>query len=207
MTAIQTASIELPLDLDTARRAAHLVVSAEAMGILDEAEGVRRLDLAGLRAVLQGIAAAGVATSVVRALDGSDTLEPEELSRALDAILEALEASPLPELEWEPLLRLFGAEALAELLNVSASSLHRYARGTRPTPDEVAERLHFLARVVGDLKGAYNDIGIRRWCQRKRSLLGNRSPASLLRGNWSPDHRGAQRVRALARSLAFADAT
>ncbi len=55
--------------------------------------------------------------------------------------------------------------------------------------------------VVGDLAGSYNEVGIRRWFQRKRTLLDGRSPAALLKRNWDPDDEGPRRVRALARSL------
>jgi hypothetical protein len=36
----------------------------------------------------------------------------------------------------------------------------------------VAERLHWLAMVVADLAGSYNALGIRRWFERPRALLG-----------------------------------
>jgi hypothetical protein len=96
---------------------------------------------------------------------------------------------------------------LATLLHISASSLKRYEHGERTTPDAVAARLHFLALVVGDLAGSYNDIGIRRWFQRKRTLLDNRAPAAILAADWDPDDEGPMRVRALARSLTTLSAT
>jgi hypothetical protein len=71
----------------------------------------------------------------------------------------------------------------------------------------VAARLHFLALVVGDLAGSYNDVGIRRWFHRKRTLLDGRSPASLLKGEWDPDEEGPARVRQLARDLVSLSAT
>jgi hypothetical protein len=71
----------------------------------------------------------------------------------------------------------------------------------------VAARLHFLARVVAELKGAYNDIGVRRWFGRKRTALRGKSPAQILNGDWIPENRNAQKVLDLARSLAFSAAT
>lgn len=83
----------------------------------------------------------------------------------------------------------------------------RYERGDRRTPDEVAARLHFLALVVGDLAGAYNEIGIRRWFDRKRSALDGHSPAELLAGAWQPEHPAPRRVRELARALVTSPGT
>jgi hypothetical protein len=60
---------------------------------------------------------------------------------------------------------------------------------------------------VGDLAGSYNDAGIRRWFQRKRTALEGRSPASLLKQGWDPDDEGPARVRALARDLVTFSAT
>jgi len=100
-----------------------------------------------------------------------------------------------------------GAETLARLVGVTASSARRYLAGTRPIPDTVAVRLHFLALVVADLAGAYNDIGVRRWFERPRKRLGGSSPAQLLAEDWSPDDDGPRRLRELAASLASSPAT
>ena len=61
--------------------------------------------------------------------------------------------------------------------------------------------MHFLALAVGDLAGAYNDIGIRRWFERKRTVLEGRAPAAVLRGKWQPEDPGPLQVRDLARAL------
>ena len=79
--------------------------------------------------------------------------------------------------------------------------IRRYARAIRNTPDEVAARLHWLALVVGDLAGGYNEIGIRQWFTRKRTQLDGRTPEQLLTGQWKPDDPGPRRVRSLAHSL------
>jgi hypothetical protein len=94
-------------------------------------------------------------------------LDPASLRRDLKHIYEVLEASPVPSHEWSSLKRFFDNDLLAKLTNVSPSSLQRYSKGERATPQDVAERLHFLALVVGDLLGSYNDYGIRRWFERK----------------------------------------
>ena len=109
--------------------------------------------------------------------------------------------SPAPAHEWPALQDLLGLESLAELLGISISSARRYAARARRTPDSVADRLHFLALVVVDLAGAYNDVGVRRWFHRRRSRLGGRAPVELLRGRWRPDDDGPRRVQDLARAL------
>ena len=90
---------------------------------------------------------------------------------------------------------------------MSVSSLKRYQAGDRDTPDAIAARLHCLALLVSDLAGSYNDIGIRRWFQRKRTQLDGRAPAAFLTGDWDPDDEGPARVRQLARELVSFSAT
>jgi hypothetical protein len=92
-------------------------------------------------------------------------------------------------------------------LNISVSSLRRYLSSERQTPDDVAARLHHVALIVGDLLGAYNDVGVRRWFDRPRSALGGRRPAAVLSGNWNPDDPSPRRVRDLAQSLVTLAAT
>jgi hypothetical protein len=122
-------------------------------------------------------------------------------------IIAALDASPAPEYEWKAVAAMFPPDDLAQLLDLSVSSLKRYQSGERATPDVVAARLHFLALVVGDLAGSYNDTGIRRWFERKRTQLDGRSPAACLKHGWDPDDEGPGRVRELARSLVTLSAT
>lgn len=110
-------------------------------------------------------------------------------------------------MEWRGVHDVLGGDALAQLLGISASSLRRYHSGSRTTPDEIAARLNFLALVIGDLAGAYNDIGVRRWFQRPRKVLGSRSPAQLLSGTWRPEDPGPRRVRDLAEALVFSPST
>jgi uncharacterized protein (DUF2384 family) len=105
------------------------------------------------------------------------------------------------------LLQLFGPDRLAQLAGVSAISLRRYAAGVREAPDDVAGRLHVLARIVGELRGAYNDQGIRRWFERRRTTLDDRTPQELLAGAWDPEADGPGAVLALARSLNASAAT
>jgi uncharacterized protein (DUF2384 family) len=79
------------------------------------------------------------------------------------------------------LTELLGPDLLSRLLGVSTSSIRRYKLAARTTPDDVAERLHFLSLIVGDVSGAYNEIGIRQWFERKRVQLDGRTPVDLLK--------------------------
>ena len=211
MTDVQLESKALPLPPKLVHRVADLLIKAEAMGLIRDLGTLGQLNSSLLREGLGRISDAGIATGLVAGLAatlaGPAGLEDPDVAGALDAILEALERSPLPDHEWRPMIGLFGVEMLAGLLCISPSSLHRYSKAARPTPDSVADRLHFVALVAGDLKGAYNDIGIRRWWQRRRALLDDRAPAELLKGQWSSDEPGPHRVRGLARSLVWSGAT
>ena len=116
-------------------------------------------------------------------------------------------SSLAPAYEWTRLADVLGLDHLARLLGISATSVRRYKAAARTTPDDVAARLHFLALVVGDLSGAYNDIGIRQWFDRRRAQLGGRAPAERLAGGWKPTAPGPTEVRDLARSLSASPAT
>lgn len=172
---------------------------AEAMGIVDP--GIAGLDPDVIRRFAGKVRSAGIATSAADVLRNVEHPSRQDVAALLEMIVAALEASPVPRFEWKGMARVFPIDDLAALLGVSVSSLKRYEGGDRETPDDVAARLHFLALVVGDLAGSYNDIGIRRWFQRKRTQLDGRSPAAMLAGDWDPDEAGPQRVRQLARNL------
>lgn len=174
------------------------------MGIVDDAPP---RDAGGIRQLVNRVRRAGIGASAADRINNVETPSPRELADLLTTMVAALEASPAPKFEWAGVMRVFGADDLAPLLNVSVSSLKRYQSGERTTPDDVAARLHFVALVVGDLAGSYNDIGIRRWFTRKRSRLDDRSPASILRNAWDPDDEGPAHVRQLARELVTLSAT
>ena len=206
--AIRIQSVAEPFqsaDPDVTREAMEALVLAEAMGLLGD-ESVERLDLPTLRRVARSASDAGIGTLPSAALAVRKPAA-RDLRGVLQGLREALEDSPVPAQEWAALAPLFGADDLARLVAVSPASLRRYASGSRPTPDAVAARLHFLARVVAELKGAYNDIGVRRWFDRKRTLLRGRSPAQILTGDWNPEGGPAEKVLNLARSLSSSPAT
>ena len=178
---------------------------AEGMGLV-EADAVR-LDEADVTRLLQRVRDAGIARGPALRFDNVELPSVAEAEALLRFVIAALEASPTPRFEWPAVSRVIEVEQLASLLNVSASSLKRYASGERDTPDEVAARLHHVALIIGDLAGAYNEVGVRRWFERKRTALDGQAPAALLSGDWNPDDPQPQRVRDLARALVSLGAT
>ena len=198
-----------------------LLRRAEYLGLLDPGVGHRPDEpWAWLPAVVAGMTERGLPTGgrwqqLDRTADwrqltrgaanhGHATGAPARLGPALSGAVEQIndqpEMSPQPAGEWAPVIGTLGEELLAELVGVSVSSVRRYASGSRGTPQDVAERLHFLALLIADLAGSYNDFGIRRWLNRPRTPLGGRSPASLL-GEFDPDGPDATAVAELAATL------
>jgi len=184
-----------------------LLSAADGIGLISMTGVPERPDLTILQEVLQRLTEAGVAQSFIVRLRGIDASDSSQTGDLVRGVLDALRGSPLTEYEWPALTKIFGAEELARILRISESSLNRYANGSRATPDRIAERLHFIALIVGDLRGAYNDVGVRRWFHRRRTTLDGRAPIELLGDDWMPDEEGAGTVRDLAHSLLFASAT
>jgi len=178
---------------------------AEGMGLVDA--NASQLDAAGMTRLLQRVRDAGIARGPALHFDNVEPPSEAEAESLLRLVIAALDSSPAPKFEWPAVSRVIDAEQLAPLLNVSVSSLKRYASGERDTPDDVAARLHHVALIVGDLAGAYNEVGVRRWFERKRTTLNGRAPAALLAGDWNPDDASPQKVRELARSLVALGAT
>jgi hypothetical protein len=178
---------------------------AEAMGLVEP--GATRLEPSDVARLVSRIQDAGIARGPALRFGTGEPASVEEAESLLRLMIAALEASPTATHEWPSVSRVLDPETLAGLLNISASSLRRYLSGERETPDDVAARLHHVALIVGDLGGAYNEVGVRRWFERKRSALGGRNPAALLGGNWSPEDQGPRRVRELAASLVSLSAT
>lgn len=194
---LQLGSIDAPFDSPgAASLAVRIVSAAEAMGLLRGSGPIRRLDRGVLERVARSASSAGIGRDVLADLRRAD--RPARVEPVLRRLYEALERSPSPATEWRALTETLGPELVAELVAISQSSLRRYLTGARRTPDEAADRLHFLALVVGDLAGSLNEFGLRRWFQRPRTQLDGRSPAQLLKGAWRVDTSAAARVRELA---------
>jgi hypothetical protein len=162
------------------------------------------LDRGDVERAVQAFVAAGVAR---RNALVSDDPTPEELAAQVEAVLRAVEQSPLPELEWTPIVDLLGEDLVGPMVGASTSSMRRYEAGLRTTPDAVAARLHELAILCAELSGSYNEFGIRRWFRRPRTMLGGDAPIERLVGDWSPDDEPVREVRALVDSLSGGVAT
>jgi hypothetical protein len=203
----QNESESNPIDDPTvAHAAAETVRAAHAVGLVAERTSFAELTYPAIQRVVERVREAGIAADAAWQVQRRDTSR-EDLATALRRICEQLEESPLPDTEWRRLPDVLGRDLVARLLGIATSSAGRYERGERQTPDDVAARLHFLALVTGDLAGAYNDIGIRRWFDRKRTALDGKSPAQLLAREWQPEDAGPRRVRALARALVASPGT
>ncbi|MBW2456547.1 MAG: hypothetical protein JRI68_18660 [Deltaproteobacteria bacterium] len=210
MVNIQIESVGFPFqEPGFVRLAVQVLTRATAMGLLDKKKVIEDLVWDGYQQRIAEMAkGGGIAMSL--AAEAKSLQQGNEIGEyrgLVERIAVALEGSPVPDKEWKALLDVFAPQDLAALLGTSASSVRRYSEGKRATPGAVAERLHSLALVVGDLAGAYNDYGIRRWFNRKRKLLSGKAPADLLTGSWEPGARGPTSVRELAASLVALSAT
>ena len=200
MTNLHIRSVQSPYDDARLGVAAIGALSrADAMGLLPRQ--INCLDDSAMEELKTGMTEAGIGRTLLSELHRLLNSDPALLAALLVKINEALDESPAPAYEWRILHNTLGLNMLTRLLDVSESSVQRYLSGSRSTPDMVAARLHFLAFIVGDLSGAYNDIGVRRWFDRPRKRLDGKSPAQLLAGSWLPEDEDPLRVRELARSL------
>lgn len=189
-----------------------LFVRSAAMGVVPQ----QALDAAAPQAVaalLKALVKSGLLRSAAVNLAPLLRQAPAELDAGtagrmtveVEKLNDALDESPSPATEWGALRETLGETLLAALTGISDTSLRRYAGGQRATPQKVAERLHWLALVVGDLAGSYNAFGIRRWFDRPRQQLAGRSPRAALGADWSVDDAQAARVRSLAQALVGAN--
>jgi uncharacterized protein (DUF2384 family) len=202
MAMIRIRSIAAPLDRpQLTEPAVNLVRRADAVGLLPDNEPVERLDMALVRRIAEEASAAGVGRSAAIGILGQPGSD-ERLASLLHRLDDAMAASPLPDRELRALAEVFDLDALASLSGSSAVSLRRYIAGTRHAPDTIAERVHWLAIVIGDLLGAYNEVGVRRWFERPRTALDGRRPSDILHGDWEPDEPASNGCVLLAASLA-----
>lgn len=202
MVELQIESVESPLaeSHTTGSLALLLVARAQLMGVLPPATHV--LDRELLAELAEQLQKRGIATIAAASLARAVRSEPVDdatLAEALRATIDAVAASPHPEGEWSAARELLDDDLLGRLVGVSSSSLRRYAKGERRTPDEVAWRLHLVIRLLAALLGSYNAYGVRRWFLRPRSALGGATPVDVIeRGEPEDDVR---RVVELAEAL------
>lgn len=207
MADIRIRSVRSPFDNpEIGRLGISVLMRADAMGLLAP-RAIESLDLEEWDRVARDVSQAGIGQGLFVGHTSRNDLETDRFRTMLEYVKEALGASPVPASEWPTLHRVLGPALLARLLGISVVSLRRYRAGARETPDDVVARLHTLALMVGDLAGAYNDAGIRRWFVRPRTLLRNRAPADILTSGWRPEDPGPRQVRDLATALTASPAT
>ena len=206
MANLQIQSVRSPFDDPRlASGAIGALTRADAMGLL--LSPVTCLDDFAIQMLETGMTEAGIGRSFLAELHRIPRFDAYRLSTVLEKINEALDQSQAPAHEWLALQDVLGVELLTRLLGISQSSARLYNSGSRPTPDTIAARLHFIAFVVGDLAGTHNDIGVRRWFDRPREWLDGDTPAQALGDEWSPGDDGPRRVRELALALMSSPAT
>jgi hypothetical protein len=212
MTEIQFASnLTLPGSPELSQKLIGLFTRCAAMGLLSTPT-ITRLDGAVIRQLVADLQRQGIALSAGVGLEelmrdrGAPLSDAalQALESLIDGIGETLESIAAPRAEWPAMRQALGDEALADLLEISLSSLRRYSTAERETPADVVNRLHWLALVVADLAGAYNDFGIRRWFERPRAQLGGVGPREFLGPGWHFDDERSQWVRQLARTISGA---
>ncbi len=175
------------------------------MGLISNRTPIKELaDESHFFQLLKRIREVGIANNIDFRMEN---VSSEELAADVQKVYDAMAESPVPHSEWPSLEKILGAELLARLVGISLSSIHRYRSGSRTTPDKIAARLHFLALVVEDLAGIYNEYGIRRWFDRKRTLLDGLSPSEILTDDWDIDSSGPTKVKNLAHTLVALSAT
>jgi hypothetical protein len=193
---IQIESIRKPFDdPELARRTAGLIGRADAMGLL-KGESIDSLDVDTVQTLAERIQKAGIGALSGTAFRGKmRNQKSTDILAEVEKLTRLLEESPAPRFEWSGVVDALGIELVAPLLGISESSIRRYASGDRETPQDIAEKLHYIALVVGDLKGGYNEFGIRRWFVRPRTFLGGRSVIQALGKKWAPDDPVAGEIR------------
>jgi uncharacterized protein (DUF2384 family) len=206
MKDIRLESMSAPFSESGAGPAAARVIAFAATTGLLENVSVRALDMPTWETVLKRLRDLGIGKIQGTATTGRRDMRGEELSRAIQMIYNAIEASPMPSSEWTSMRALLKDDLLERVLNVSRQSIQRYAAGDRQTPQAVADRLHAIALIASDLAGSYNEFGIRRWFERPRTQLSGKAPVAILKGDWDPDADNPRKVRELAAALSGAKA-
>jgi len=181
-----------------AGQAARLLAEAEAGGLWEPDRIITSLTEAVFAEALEMLAANDVVPQAQFQMPSYAAKGGADFAAWIRSLREILAASPVPECELPKLDELFGIDRLAELVGVANSSLRRYLNAERSVPDDVAWRIHVVARLVGYLAGSYNDRGTRRWFERPRQQLDGRAPDEILAGIWGPDQSDVMQLLQLA---------
>lgn len=208
MSEVRIKSIADPIaeSPDVVRCALYSVFRADVMDLLPRdvpENGEVTLDRGFLSDLIERMMEAGLGrTSLnVHANAATDNASGAETAELVRSIWQVLDDSPYPDGEWGGVRERLDDDLLAALLDVSTSSVRRYASRERETPDEIAWRLHTLTRIIAALSGSYNDYGIRRWFARPRPQLDGRTPTDVFRRSRGEDDPELARLIEVAEAL------
>ncbi len=202
MAEIQPHSTSNPLDNRVLAVAIEFILKADSMGVLTSEVDTLNLDIEAIIRAAKDVTELGIGRRVVINPERWREYSADDLCSRLKTLSAILEESPQPMSEWKRLRMLLSDEMLATMTHVSEQSVRRYATESRETPDEVASRLHWLALITGDLQGAYNTAGVRKWFLRPRKSFGGQTPIEMLGAKlWNPTDENPVAVRTFAHSL------
>lgn len=194
--------IQNPLDSRVVAAAIEFILKAESMGILHEPVDTLHLNIDAIIGAAKQVVELGLGRKFVLDPERWREYEAVDLADRLKKLSVVLEESPEPNSEWKRLRSFLPDDLLAKILHISEQSVRRYATGERDTPDDIAERVHWVALVTGDLFGAYNEHGVRGWFFRPRKSFGGLAPLAMLSGDdWTPDAKNPILIREFAKSL------
>jgi hypothetical protein len=173
--------------------AVDLCVKIKTIGLIQELPDFANLDFPDVLLVLKSQSEQGMEFGF--RVNDLPEYPPNKIVGFLEAIVNSVEeeARFFTDFELASMVKIFPDAQLAALLHLTEIGL----RESRLTPGELsnecASRLHFLTMVAADLSGSYKAAGISKWFERKRQQLGDRSPADVLHGNWSPSSAHAKK--------------
>ncbi|PZM83453.1 MAG: hypothetical protein DKT66_09880 [Candidatus Melainabacteria bacterium] len=182
-----------------------LAVGMKTIGLLPRDFETLKLDMPVLQSMLAILKENGL--NVVFSIRDLPDFSPNEMVSAIEEVLKDFSRTPFPSLEFQSAVDYLGLPLLANLLGCEEFKLNEVRTKKVEFPPELQEKLHFVILIIAALSGTYRSVGMREWFNRKRSKLGDRSPADILHGNWSPLDHDAKRVGQLAWDLVGLGAT
>ncbi|QQR59095.1 MAG: hypothetical protein IPG59_06285 [Candidatus Melainabacteria bacterium] len=202
MSKIRKPSTGNPLDKKVVVAAIDFIIKAESMGLIESPVDTLNLSLDTIIDVAKKVAAEGLGRKIVIDPTRWYEYESNDLCLKLKSLSDILEHSPVPEKELPKVQEVISEKPLADMLRISEQSLKRYQQGERQASDIVYARLHWLALLLGDLLGSYNEMGARNWFHRTRKSFKGKTPFQILsEKDWSPDDENPCKIRDFVKSL------
>ena len=202
MSKIHKPSTDNPLDKKVIIAALDFIIKAESMGLIEEPVDTLNLTLDVIISVAKKVVEEGLGRKIVIDPNRWYEYESNDLCLKLKALSDVLEHSPTPDKEWTRVRMVISEKLLAEILHISEKSSRRYEQGERQASDEVHAKLHWIALLLGDLLGSYNELGARNWFLRARKSFNGKTPYQLLAGkDWKPDDEIPSKIKEFVKSL------